>query len=147
MSTPDPKLVFAYNADNGLFEAMTDAIHKVLAHMTQNCNLCALTYQVAWMKPVWSSFVNHLGVAVEFLHRDEFKEKNPRKDAAFPSAYLDRGGELEVFLSTEEKNSTKNPRRINSHNEEANGRRTGQTSFRGRISYPCSPLPSAFSFS
>ena len=61
MSVLDPKLVFVYNADSGLFEAMTDAIRKVVAPMTQNCNLCALTYQVAWMKPVWSSFVNHLG--------------------------------------------------------------------------------------
>jgi len=85
MSVLDPKLVFVYNADSGLFEAMTDAIHKVVAPMTQNCNLCALTYQVAWMKPVWSSFVNHLGVAVEFLHRDEFREKYPHEDAEFPS--------------------------------------------------------------
>ena len=107
MSAPDPKLVFVYNANSGLFEAMTDAIRKVVAPMTQNCNLCALTYQVAWMKPVWSGFVNHLGVAVEFLHRDEFKEKYPREDAEFPSAYLDRGGELDLFISTEEMNAAK----------------------------------------
>jgi hypothetical protein len=107
MSAPDPKLVFVYNADSGLFEAMTDAIRKVVAPMTQNCNLCALTYQVAWMKPVWSSFVNHLGVAVEFLHKDEFKEKYPHEDAEFPSAYIDRGGELELFISVVEMNSAK----------------------------------------
>jgi hypothetical protein len=107
MSALDPILVFVYNADSGLFEAMADTIRKVVAPMTQNCNLCALTYQVAWMKPAWSSFVNHLGVAVEFLHRDEFKEKYPCEDADFPSAYLDRGGELELFLSTEEMNSVK----------------------------------------
>ena len=59
------------------------------------------------MKPAWSSFVNHLGVAVEFLHRDEFKEKYPREDAEFPSASVDRGGELELLLSTEEMNSAK----------------------------------------
>ena len=107
MSVLDQKLVFVYNADSGLFEAMTDAIRKVVAPMTQNCNLCALTYQVAWMKPVWSSFVNHLGIAVEFLHRDEFREKYPHEDAEFPSAYLDRGGKLELFISTEEMNSAK----------------------------------------
>ena len=107
MSAPDPILVFVYNADSGLFEAMTDAIRKVVAPMTQNCNLYALTYQVAWMKPVWSSFVNHLGVAVEFLNRDEFKEKYPSEEAEFPSAYIDRGGKLELFLSTEEMNSAK----------------------------------------
>ncbi len=43
MSAPDPKLVFVYNADSGLFEAMTDAIRKVPAHMTLNCNLGVLT--------------------------------------------------------------------------------------------------------
>jgi hypothetical protein len=62
---------------------------------------------VAWIKPVWSGFVNHFGVAVEFLHRDEVKKKYPREDAEFPSAYVDRGGELELFLSTEEMNSAK----------------------------------------
>jgi hypothetical protein len=107
MSAPDPILVFVYNADSGLFEAMTDAIRKVVAPMTQSCNLCALTYQVAWMKPDWSSFVNHLGVAVEFLHKDEFKEKYPNEDARFPSAYIDRGGGLELFVSVEEMNSAK----------------------------------------
>jgi hypothetical protein len=107
MSAPDPKLVFVYNADSGLFEAMTDAIRKVVAPMTQNCNLCALTYQVAWMKPAWSSFVNHLGIAVEFLHKDEFKEKYPDEDAEFPSAYVDRGGKLELFVNADEMNSAK----------------------------------------
>jgi hypothetical protein len=43
MSAPDPKLVFVYNADSGLFDAMTDTIRKVVAPMTQNCNPCALT--------------------------------------------------------------------------------------------------------
>ncbi len=57
MSALDSTLVFVYNADSGLFKAMTDAIRKVVAPMTQSCNLCALTYQVAWMKPVWSSFL------------------------------------------------------------------------------------------
>jgi hypothetical protein len=105
MSALDPILVFVYNADSGLFEAMTDAIRKVVAPITQSCNLCALTYQVAWMKPAWSSFVNHLGVAVEFLHKDEFKEQYPYEDAEFPSAYLARGGELELFISIDEMNS------------------------------------------
>jgi hypothetical protein len=107
MNALDPTLVFVYNADSGLFEAMTDAIRKVVAPMTQSCNLCALTYQVVWMKPVWSSFVNYLGVAVEFLHKDEFKEKDPHENAEFPSAYLARGVELELFISVEEMNSAK----------------------------------------
>jgi hypothetical protein len=107
MSAPDPKLVFVYNADSGLFEAMTDAIRKVVAPMTQSCSLCALTYQVAWMKPAWSNFINHLGIAVEFLHKDEFKEKYPDEVAEFPSAYIDRRGKLELFVDTDEMNSAK----------------------------------------
>ena len=105
MSASEPILVFVYNADSGLFEAMTDAIRKVVAPVTQSCNLCALTYQVAWMKPIWSSFVNHLEVAVEFLHKDEFKNKYPNEDAEFPSAYIDNGGALDIFISMEEMNS------------------------------------------
>ena len=48
-----------------------------------------------------------MDILVEFLHRDEFEEKYPHEDAEFPSAYLSKGGELELFISVEEMNSAK----------------------------------------
>ena len=105
MSPPEPRLVFVYNADSGFFEALRDGVTKIVSPATYPCRLCALTYGLATMKPRWRRFVDILGISVEFLHRDEFEEKYPREDAEFPSAYIDRGGELELFISTEEMNS------------------------------------------
>ncbi|HUS78854.1 MAG TPA: hypothetical protein VM050_09360 [Patescibacteria group bacterium] len=45
------------------------------------------------------------GVAVEFLHRDEFRERYSHVNAEYPSAYMKRGEELSVFVSREEMNS------------------------------------------
>lgn len=39
------------------------------------------------MRPRWRSFVEGLGVRVEFLHRDEFRERYG--EAGFPSAYIE----------------------------------------------------------
>lgn len=107
MSAPDPKLVFVYNADSGFFEALRDGVTKIVSPAAYPCRLCALTYGLATMKPRWRRFVDALGIPVEFLHRDEFEEKYPREDAEFPSAYIDMGGELELFISTEQMNSAK----------------------------------------
>ncbi|UCH58088.1 MAG: hypothetical protein JSV18_04115 [Candidatus Bathyarchaeota archaeon] len=106
MSSPEFKLVFVYNADSGLYEAMVDGLRKLVAPMTQACRLCALTYQVAWMRPAWSRFVRSLSIQVEFLHRDEFKERYGDVEVGSPSAFIDRGGDLEPFISSDEMNAT-----------------------------------------
>ena len=107
MSDPDPKLVFVYNADSGFFEALRDGVTKIVSPATYPCRLCALTFGLATMKPHWRSFVDELGIPVQFLHKDEFMQKYPHEEAEFPSAYMDRGGELDVFISVEEMNSAK----------------------------------------
>ena len=89
------------------FEALRDGVTKIVSPTTYPCRLCALTYGLATMKPRWRRFVDALGVPVEFLHKDEFQQKYPNKDSEFPSAYVDRGEELEVFISVDEMNSAK----------------------------------------
>ena len=37
-----PTLVFVYNADSGVFNALADAAHKIFSPRTYACNLCAL---------------------------------------------------------------------------------------------------------
>ena len=106
MSVPDPYLVFVYNADSGFFEALKDGVTKFASPSTYPCRLCALTYGLATMRPRWRRFVEGLGVRVEFLHRDEFRERYGESEAGYPSAYIDRGGELEPFISSDEMNAT-----------------------------------------
>lgn len=64
-------------------------MRKVVSPSTYPCRLCALTYGLATMRPRWRSFVEGLGVLVEFLHRDEFRERYGEAEAGFPSAYIE----------------------------------------------------------
>jgi len=38
------KLIFFYNADTGIFNAMTDTIHKVLYPSTYQCHHCYISH-------------------------------------------------------------------------------------------------------
>ncbi len=104
MSPSDLLLIFAYNADSGFLEALKDGMRKVISPSTYPCRLCALTYGLATMRPRWRRFVEGLGVRVELLHRDEFQERYG--EAGFPSAYIDRGGKLGIFIGSDEMNVT-----------------------------------------
>ncbi len=67
-------LLFVYNADSGMFNTLSDMAHKVFSPRTYSCNLCALTHSTFSMRDEWKSFIESLGVELEFLHRDEFKK-------------------------------------------------------------------------
>ena len=79
------KLVFIYNADSGVMNTVKDWWHKLLRPKTYECNLCVQTFSAFGMKKDWKNFIDKLDVPVdflkkdkfslEFLHRDEFKEK------------------------------------------------------------------------
>jgi hypothetical protein len=97
-------LVFVYNADSGILNALNDGILKVLSPATYDCRLCGLTFGVMSMKNPWRTFISGLGVPVKFLHRDEFQERFLLEGAEFPSAYIVEGEELRTFISVEEMN-------------------------------------------
>jgi hypothetical protein len=104
MSTPGPgqELIFVYNADSGLFNAMADAAHKLFSPDTYACNLCKVTY--GWMteKRAWRAFVEQLPMPVRFLHRDELRRDFPAVHIALP-AVLRRDGDAdpEVCIDAE----------------------------------------------
>ena len=100
----DNKLVFVYNADSGLVNAVKDFWHKALRPSTYQCNLCQTTFGTFGAKKEWKSFINELGIDSEFLHKDEFVEKYDIKDAKYPSAYILKNGNLSIFITQEEMN-------------------------------------------
>ncbi len=115
--TEEKRLVFIYNADSGVMNTVKDWWHKLLKKSTYECNLCVQTFGAFGMKKDWKSFTENLNVPVnflkkdkfslEFLHRDEFKEKYDIQDAKFPSAYIQSESEFKLFISQEEMNSVK----------------------------------------
>ena len=94
-----PGLVFVYNADSGVFNALADLAHKTLSPDTYSCNLCALTYSSLGMRRKWKRFIEKLGRPVEFLHRDELREHLGLEEVPLPAIFR-RGpeGDLEVWL-------------------------------------------------
>ncbi|MBC7930780.1 MAG: hypothetical protein H7Z38_09495, partial [Rubrivivax sp.] len=57
---PNHALVFVYNADSGLFNALTDIAHKAFSPATYQCNLCALTHSTFGMRKGWKRFLETL---------------------------------------------------------------------------------------
>lgn len=99
------RLVFVYNADSGLFNALADWAHKILSPQTYACRLCAVTYDNFGMRREWKQFVQSLGVPVEFLHRDELRRKYGVTDVPLPAVLAPDDLGLRVWLDADAVNA------------------------------------------
>lgn len=99
MEPTKPALVFVYNANSGLLNALLDMGHKVVSPRTYSCSLCALTYGTLGMRREWRAFTEQLGRPVEFLHADELRERYGLRGAALPAVFTSSGGRLETLLT------------------------------------------------
>ncbi|ULH16737.1 hypothetical protein MF271_09255 [Deinococcus sp. KNUC1210] len=95
-------LVFVYNADSGLLNALKDLWVKTVAPHTYDCQLCAVTYGPTGMRREWRDFVNGLGRETVFLHRDELAARYGLHQQALPAVYSMDNGTLRVWLSADE---------------------------------------------
>jgi hypothetical protein len=94
-------LVFVYNADSGLFNAVTDLAHKTFSPQTYQCNLCALTYSAFGMRKSWKRFLETLKRPLEFLHADEVKHQYGIEGVALPAVFERAGERLELLIDAE----------------------------------------------
>lgn len=101
-------IVFVYNADSGFFNTVTDTAHKMLSPNTYECNLCAITYSAFSVKKEWKEYLISLDIPIEFLHRNELKEKYGIADVALPAVFIKSGKTLEVALNSHAINTCKN---------------------------------------
>ena len=102
---PNPTLVFVYNADSGLFNALGDLAHKILAPETYQCNLCALTYSTFGQRKSWKHFLETLGRPLEFLHADELKRRYDVSDVPLPAIFKKEGDGLELWIDADSINA------------------------------------------
>lgn len=103
-------LVFVYNANSGLGNALLDSIHKTLDPKSYNCNLCAITFGFFSEHKKWKEFRKESGLEMGFLHLDEFKKRYPNEKQdreSFPQVFILKEGKLQVFLRKEEINDMK----------------------------------------
>ena len=96
------KLIFVYNADAGIFNAMTDTIHKVLSPSTYQCHLCYITYGLTSMQSEWRDFVDELEFETTFLHRNEFTEQYPGINDELPAVFVTKGESIEPIMTAAE---------------------------------------------
>ena len=107
MKNENQKLIFVYNAKSGAFNAVFDAIHKAVRPGSYKCTLCKLTYSFASMNGKWRKFINNLKIAVDFLHKDEFKQNFNYKNPKFPAAFLHHNNKMKQLISPAEINRCK----------------------------------------
>ncbi|MFD0799284.1 GTPase [Maribacter chungangensis] len=102
------KLVFIYNADSGLRNAIVDGAHKILSPATYRCSLCNLTHGVLSEKKVWQRFRSDLegkGAKLEFLHKNEFGKVYRSKFGhkfTYPIVLIEGNNGFEILVHTQE---------------------------------------------
>lgn len=108
MEPEHTQLLFVYNANSGLGNAMLDTAHKILYPATYSCSLCQLTYGAVREKANWKSFRQRSALAMQFLHKDEFAQKwgtNYVSSNQFPAIFLELSGTLQLLVPAEELNA------------------------------------------
>jgi hypothetical protein len=98
-------LVFAYNADSGLFNAVADLAHKTFSPATYGCNLCALTYSTFGMRKGWKRFLETLDRPLEFLHADELESSYGISGVPLPAVFRKEGERPELLIDADSINA------------------------------------------
>lgn len=119
------KLVFIYNADSGLLNAILDSVRKIVSPSSYPCSLCAITYGLIRMDPEWKRYVEGLRLETIFLHRDELSAAYPKIDAQLPAILLDRDGMITTLVAATELDQIKSVNELVGSLNSALARETG----------------------
>ncbi len=103
----NPKIIFVYNADSGVFNLLSDIAHKMFSPQTYACRLCAITHSNFGMKKEWKAYLDTLPYPLEFLHTDEFKNKYKPEKVNLPAIFIHENGSLKQIADAEEINKSK----------------------------------------
>jgi hypothetical protein len=101
-------LIFVYNAESGITNALLDTGHRIFKPSDYPCALCMVTYGPFGMKSDWKKFIATLPFRITFLHRNELPTnlKNELKD--FPCLVLQTKDSTNVLIKGEEFRKIKN---------------------------------------
>lgn len=95
-------LIFIYNAESGLSNALLDTGRRIFNPSKYPCALCMVTYGPFGMKDDWKTFVTQLPYNVIFLHSDELSEELKKMQLELPSLVLQRSGTATVLIGGQE---------------------------------------------
>lgn len=71
------ELLFVFNANSGLDNALLDTGRRIVQPKDYPCALCMVTYGAFGMKKDWKEFIKTLPYPVRFLHKDELTKELP----------------------------------------------------------------------
>ncbi len=95
------KLIFVYNAKNGIFNSSVDFFHKLLSPKTHPCTLRRLTNGTKKEKEVWTSFLNESQHKIELHYIDDFEERY-RTSYNYPVIVKEEDDHLRVLFTKED---------------------------------------------
>ena len=103
MTQDQAKIMMVYNADSGMFNAVTDSVHKIISPESYKCSLCSVTFGMVSMRHHWRQFLGGLPMKKEFYHRDEFVKSFPATVVAPPAImYAAPDAEPKVLVGKDE---------------------------------------------
>jgi len=109
------ELIFVYNADSGLGNALLDGAHKILNPSTYTCSLCQLTHGALREREIWKKYRTASKTPMIFLHKDEFEKAYASKFGhafSYPIVLGETSSGLEVVVRTEELNALPDPKTL-----------------------------------
>jgi len=71
---PKGSLVFVWNADAGMLNAIRDSLHKWISPETYSCKLCALTHGFSSARQDWKDFLRDFERPAYFCYRDTVQD-------------------------------------------------------------------------
>lgn len=83
---------------------MKDFISEVLPQKEANCNLCDITYSLAFKKREWKDYLNGLDMESEFFFIEPFEKQYGIK-AEYPCAFIQKNDQLTSFINAQEMNN------------------------------------------
>lgn len=101
------KLIFVYDANSDTKETLLDSAKKLLSPSTHDCKLCVLTYGLTSEKKKWKKFRKESGIAMDFLHKDEYEKQFKSKFAqqySYPIILIQDHYDLDIFMNAEKLN-------------------------------------------
>lgn len=92
-------LLFVYNAESGLANALVDTGRRIFRPKEYACALCQITYGPFGMKNDWKKFISELPYEVSFLHKDELAEKFKKMDLDYPCLVLEDSDDIKIIIN------------------------------------------------
>ncbi len=95
-------LVFVYNADAGLANALLDTGNRIINPQDYPCSLCLVTYSPFGMKRDWKEFIARLPYPVTFLHKNELPPRLNNQLHDFPCLIFQKSHQTDILISGNE---------------------------------------------